>query len=96
MIREKWAKIPTDVEILMTHGPPHGILDTCSDGFQAGCEELKEVVERIKPRVHIFGHIHEAYGFYSDGVTSYINASNCTLRYQPTNPALVFDLPIKH
>ncbi|CAG9323350.1 unnamed protein product [Blepharisma stoltei] len=95
VIAEKWRKIPEDTEILITHGPPYAILDGCDDGFHAGCEELKTAVERIKPKVHLFGHIHEAYGVYNNGFTHFINASTCTLRYRPTNPPIVFDLPRK-
>lgn len=94
-IAAKWAAIPTGVDVLLTHGPPkhHGGL--CRDGFDAGCEILyEEVVDRIRPRVHVFGHIHEAYGVTCQPgcETVFMNASTCTLRYQPSNPAIVFDL----
>jgi hypothetical protein len=42
---------------------------------------------------HIFGHIHEGYGVWTDGTTTYVNASTCTLRYKPDNKPIVFDLP---
>jgi len=60
---EHWKNIPDDTDILITHGPPLGILDRCSNGHKAGdaCL-LKEVKERVKPKYHLFGHIHEAYG----------------------------------
>lgn len=95
-IRKKWELIPPNTDLLLTHGPPHRILDTCSDGFHAGCEELVKKIEEIKPLVHLFGHIHEAYGTIFDGYTNYINASICTLRYHPSNRPYVFDLPIRN
>ena len=49
------------VEIVMTHGPPKGILDSCAQGH-VGCENLLRAVGRAKPLVHCFGHIHEGYG----------------------------------
>lgn len=52
--------------------------------------------ERLRPRVHIFGHIHEGYGVYEDkelGIT-YINASTSTVQYRASNAPLVFDLPL--
>ena len=57
---------------------------------------MDEVQNRIKPLYHVFGHIHEGYGISYDGTTKYFNASTCTFRYKPTNPPLVFDLPIKN
>jgi len=48
---------------------------------------------RVKPELHLFGHIHEGYGVTSEGVTTYANASTCTLEYRPDQAPLVFDLP---
>lgn len=53
--------IPQDVDIVMTHGPPKGILDACPQG-SVGCENLLWAVRRVKPRMHCFGHIHEGNG----------------------------------
>eukprot|EP01138_Halocafeteria_seosinensis_P015372 gb/GECG01015688.1/.p1 GENE.gb/GECG01015688.1/~~gb/GECG01015688.1/.p1 ORF type:complete len:257 (+),score=31.28 gb/GECG01015688.1/:1-771(+) len=93
-IRTKWDLIPDDTDILITHGPPHGILDMNDEGQPCGCEELlRAVQERVKPRLHIFGHIHEGYGTYSDGTTLFVNASTCTVEYQATNPPIVIDYP---
>jgi Icc-related predicted phosphoesterase len=64
-IRERWDLIPKDTDILITHGPPHGILDSAKRGGQhehVGCEELYDVVREIKPKLHVFGHIHGAHG----------------------------------
>jgi hypothetical protein len=62
-LKEKWGMIPDNTDVLITHGPPHGLLDAAMDGFLCGCEELLEAVTtRVKPRLHIFGHIHEGYG----------------------------------
>ena len=49
------------VDIVMTHGPPKGILDRCSQG-NVGCENLRRAIGRVKPMMHCFGHIHEGYG----------------------------------
>lgn len=93
-IRAKWDLIPEGIDILVTHGPPYGYLDQTDHGEAVGCEDLLEVVKQIRPRYHIFGHIHEAYGVDSNGSTTFINASSCTLQYKPTQPPLVFDLVI--
>lgn len=91
-IRGKWTLIPADTDVLITLGPPYGIGDLTARGEQTGCHDLLEVVERIKPRVHIFGHIHEGYGITSNGATTFINASCCDHLYQLMNPPLVFEL----
>jgi hypothetical protein len=65
-----WAKnvgtesstIPESVDIIMTHGPPKYILDSTSDGRSAGCEHLRRAIERVKPKLHCFGHVHKGYG----------------------------------
>ncbi|CAG5127500.1 unnamed protein product, partial [Candidula unifasciata] len=92
---DKWNKIPEDTDILMTHGPPVGHGDLCSDGMRAGCVELLHTIQhRVRPKYHLFGHIHEGYGVTTDGQTTFINGSNCTLRYKPDNRPIVFDFPI--
>ena len=93
-IRQKWDLIPNDTDILMTHGPAYGFRDKTLLGEHAGCEELLKVIrERVQPRYHVFGHIHEGYGQERDPEheITYINASICTLRYAPTNLPIIFD-----
>ncbi|KAJ1387204.1 Metallo-dependent phosphatase-like protein, partial [Ochromonadaceae sp. CCMP2298] len=94
-LKEKWAMIESDTDILITHGPPRGILDANSQRYHCGCADLlKAVRDRVKPRLHIFGHIHESYGTFSDGHTLFVNGSTCTLSYRPSNPPIVIDLPL--
>lgn len=94
-ISEKWALIPEDVDVLVTHGPPHGILDENLLGEHCGCEELLEAVRRIKPKVHAFGHIHCAHGTHLVGETFFVNASICTELYEPRQAPIVVDLDDK-
>jgi Icc-related predicted phosphoesterase len=91
-IRAKWDLIPADTDVLITHGPPFGIGDLTARGEQTGCQDLLEVVEKIKPRVHIYGHIHEGFGITSNEATTFINASSCDHLYQLVNSPLVFEL----
>lgn len=52
--------IPVDTDILVTHTPPVGHGDLCCSGVRAGCVELLTTVQnRVKPKYHVFGHIHE-------------------------------------
>jgi len=91
-LRAKWDLIPVDVDVLITHGPPHGFGDLCYDGRRVGCEDLLVRVRELQPRLHCFGHIHEAYGLFRDGETTLVNASTCDLRYRPLNPPVVIDI----
>ena len=91
--RKRWSLIPQNTDLLITHGPPYGIGDLCRSGIHAGCEDLlRSVQQRIHPKVHIFGHIHEGYGSYTDGTTKYINASSCSVRYIPNQAPICLDL----
>ncbi|KAF6209834.1 hypothetical protein GE061_015586 [Apolygus lucorum] len=90
---KKWDMIPDQVDILVTHGPPIGHGDLARSGVRAGCVELLSVVQkRVKPKYHVFGHIHEGYGITTDGSTIFVNASTCNVSYQPVNPPIVFDM----
>jgi len=92
---EKWDKIPDTVDVLVTHGPPIGHGDLCATGVRAGCVELLTTVqERVKPKYHVFGHIHEGYGITTDGTTVFVNCSICNLSYAPINPPIIFDFPL--
>ena len=81
-IRRYWQFIPQDLDILITHGPPYGILDFTARGVHAGCEDLEDIVGRVKPKLHLFGHIHEQAGQEVKGETTFINASVLDHRYQ--------------
>jgi predicted phosphodiesterase len=94
-IREKWKHIPDATDILITHGPPLGRGDLTSNNVRAGCYDLLvEVQKRVKPRVHIFGHIHEGVGVTYDGNTLYVNACNVNLSYQVVNYPIVVEVPL--
>jgi Icc-related predicted phosphoesterase len=98
-IAEKWKLIPDDIDILITHGPPNGILDLVPrKGWDenAGCEELRKKVEEIvnfgRLKLHIFGHIHCGYGMTEQFGVRFVNASNCDESYAPSNEPIVVDL----
>lgn len=90
-LAEKWALIPDEVDILVTHSPPYGIGDAVN-GVGQGCEELRKVVDRIRPKVNVFGHIHEGYGTVELNGTFFVNASICDGAYQPVNEPIVIEI----
>ena len=91
-LREKWEMIPLTTDILVTHCPPKGIGDFIKPGRHEGCEDLLNAVLRIKPKLHVFGHIHEDYGLHKHEHTTFVNASICNFDYEPINPAIVVDI----
>ena len=91
-IKKYWDLIPENTDILITHGPPYGILDKNIRGKHCGCEELKEQVFKINPKLHVFGHIHEGYGSFEEKGITFINASQLNYRYFLTNEPVVMEL----
>ena len=95
-LEEKWSMITEDVDVLITHSPPNGVLDLVDNFRQpnrnVGCELLKFHVERVKPALNVFGHIHEGYGTKNLEDTLYVNASICTARYDAINKPIIVDL----
>ena len=88
-----WRMIPDDTDVLITHGPPSGILDTVRPGKEhLGCGNLRAATVRVKPKLHVFGHIHGGYGEFDDGTTHFVNASLLSESYQPVNQPIVVDL----
>lgn len=79
-----WKRIPEDTDVLITHQPPLWILDNV-DGRSCGSHGLREEVVAIKPKLHVFGHIHAGYGMMDIDGTRYVNAAVCNEAYDPVN-----------
>lgn len=97
-LRKKWLKIPKDTDVLITHGPPYGIGDDASppgslSKNNVGCKELRKIIDKIQPKLHVFGHIHIGYGTYKVKNTTLVNAAISNDRYKITHLPVVFDLP---
>lgn len=103
-LRAKWDLIPEGTDVLVTHSPPHGIGDrvgklsgrlfarAVGQGEHVGCEDLRAAVSRLRPRVHVFGHIHEGYGVVEEGGTRFVNPSWCDMHYHPGQAPILVDL----
>lgn len=95
-LAEKWALIPHDIDILITHSPPIAVLDRTIDNRYVGSVSLSSQIGFLQNlKLHVFGHIHEAYGKidppaylpnYFDVSKHYcVNASLVDKRYQHVN-----------
>jgi Icc-related predicted phosphoesterase len=83
-IAEKWAMIPEGLDVLVTHGPPAGIGDRSSSEERTGCADLRRRVREQKPRVHLFGHIHEDGGAWHIDDTLFANVTTWECERAPT------------
>jgi Icc-related predicted phosphoesterase len=95
-IRKHWKLIAKDTDVLITHTPPFGILDRTMSGVHIGCEDLLKAVKQIKPRYHLFGHIHEAYGTIKSDETTFVNGSVLDDLDVIHNEPVVFEYPACH
>jgi hypothetical protein len=109
-IKAKWDLIPANTDILITHGPPVGILDRAPRGFSGesygeygeegvpkfsyehvGCQDLLDAVSRVKPGMHVFGHIHADKGHSKQDGTLFVNASICNENYDPHHRPIIVE-----
>lgn len=89
----KWEAIPDNTDILITHGPAFRTLDTVEGRpwDNLGCELLAERIERLKPKIHVCGHIHSGYGYVFKDGTHFFNAAILDERYEYTQKPMTFD-----
>jgi len=88
----KWNKIPDDTDVLITHMPPYGTLDGSGPDSHWGCVNLASRVFEIKPRVHIFGHLHCAHGRHKHNGTEYVNVALTNNHYEIIHEPTIIDL----
>lgn len=106
-IKQVWNQIPSGLDFLITHGPPYGYGDVVLEGDgdswetgndlryiekHVGCRDLSSHIQQVKPKYHIFGHVHSGHGIYKDEHTTYINASVCNENYKPVYAPIVVNL----
>lgn len=87
-----WYNIPEFTDVVVTHGPPKGELDLNVASYHIGSESLTRRIKEIKPRYHIFGHAHEAYGIIQEGVTTFCNVSLLNEYYMLVNKPTVLEI----
>jgi Icc-related predicted phosphoesterase len=94
-LKAKWDAIPTDTDILITHGPAQGHLDTSGPPHNTpnlGCELLRNHIDTVaRPKIHVCGHIHGGHGYKFDGQTHYFNASILNEQYYYFNDPITME-----
>ena len=92
-LASKWAAIPDNTDILVTHGPAYGYVDDVQGrrGQHLGCELLTERIKEFKPKIHVCGHIHTGYGHYFDGHTHFFNSAVLNEQYIYTQAPFHFE-----
>lgn len=109
---EHWQKIPVETQLLITHGPPYGILDNVRRRVvqikplgekvreftdRAGCKELEKRIQQLPDlRLHVFGHIHPGHGVLQLEEVTFVNAATCDSVYIPNQKPIVLDLEIRN
>lgn len=92
-MKKKWAQIPEDTQILITHGPPTeaGKQSLNLKGDECGCPALQEKIKDLQDlRLHVFGHIHEGFCWRKPGGKYWsVNASHVTRDMRPIQEPIV-------
>lgn len=92
-IRRYWQMIPKGTDVLVTHGPPFGVLDQSHPSTaHLGCEELAKAVEQIRPALNVFGHIHGGHGQVTANGTRFVNASVVNEAYHTIHDPQVIEI----
>lgn len=84
VLADKWALIPGHTDVLITHGPPSGIGDHTMFANRNGCADLLAAVRRVKPALHMFGHIHQDGGLWLRDEVHFANVTTWECERAPT------------
>ena len=93
-LAEKWAMIPGNTDILITHGPAFGMLDWLPSGSQVGCQDLFYRVMEVQPKIHVCGHIHCAYGQKYFNNVEFLNAAILNEKYTHENNPIKLEFDV--
>lgn len=92
ILKHSWDKIPDKTDVLITHTPPFAILDEDNFGKPLGDSPLLKRINEVKPKLHIFGHLHDNYGIVKSKRTTFVNATNFNSAYALINPPVEISL----
>ncbi len=83
-LAEVWNQIPAGLDVLVTHSPPQGLGDRSPVGGRTGCADLRRRITAVTPRLHLFGHIHQDGGLWTEGATTFANVTTWECERPPT------------
>ncbi len=90
-LAEKYALIPDDADVVISHGPPYGTGDN-----ELGSPSLTARLDAIQPALAVFGHIHCAAGIYHHGESLYANAAIVDEMYQYAQRPIAVTINSQH
>lgn len=91
-LRAVWSRVPDNIDILVTHGPPKGFLDRAPLWPTLGDQFLRDRVLEVRPKIHCFGHVHFSAGVLEHEGITFVNAASLNEKYQPTGDVIVLDI----
>ena len=91
-LAEIYTKIPTTTDIIISHGPPYGIHDEVPNKIHTGSTSLLTRTLQIKPKLLLFGHIHNAYGQTTRDGTTFANVSLVNDDLKVAHQPMLFEL----
>jgi Icc-related predicted phosphoesterase len=95
-LKPKWDLIPAGTDVLVLHGPPYGYGDGVPEGSGAvrrcGSPSLTERIKEVRPKLVVYGHIHEGRGEWRLGPTVLANVTLADVSYRPVYAPWVFEL----
>ena len=91
-LEARWAAVPSDTDVLITHCPPEGILDWVPPNLSVGCQLLRYRLGFLKPLLHCFGHVHESRGCMEQDGALFVNAACVQTTNQPVAGPVVVEI----
>jgi Icc-related predicted phosphoesterase len=94
-LEAKFNRIPDGTDIVVAHGPPFGFGDLAmrlSGGVHVGSPSLRNRLLAVKPRLCVFGHIHEGRGVYHEDGVEFANVSVVDQQYERAHAPMVFEI----
>jgi predicted phosphodiesterase len=92
---DKFAMIPDDTDVILTHGPPWGIGDQTDHKDRIGSRGLLKRCNEIQPKLVVYGHNHSGYGVRTNPVAPgpvFVNCAHMDEQYRPVNQPVVIEL----
>ena len=88
-----YEAMPDEIDVLVTHGQPYGVLDPGWQAAHVGSSALAAAVSARNVQHHAFGHLHAAGGhMVQQGHTTFYNVAACNDAYQMVNQPRILDV----